>query len=918
MKDKTSRKLLDLSSSLFSDADRQRHYLQLILAAIPVGVVVVDELLTIQAFNPAAERITGVSAQEALGQPYSQVLQTHKRDIADPLEEALETGQSFVNQRFYLRSDVPDVDVLPIRHSASVLTDEEGRVIGGVTIFADISRQVALEQQIRRQRRYLRDVLRSVPDGVVTTNHELVIKSWNEAAAEMTGRPSPEVVGQPCAEVLGAKVAAALQERLEACQDETLDMDDEIIIRDQRDTLMTKDGQSIPISFNVAGIEDSRNEHVRGGIIAFRDVSEVVTRQRKLNQQRRYLQEVLETAPYGIFTVDREGVVRTFNQAAEALTGFARSFVVGKPYQETIKLKPLSDPDPLPALLAQGGEPASARLKLTDAGGKTCPVRYTAAPLTDVDEQLTGGIVVFQDIGDIVAAERTQKEFISMVSHELRTPLTSVKGFVTAVLDGRAGEINDKQRHYLSVSREQSDLLLDLINDLLDLSRLDTGEMDLDRNHVSVPDLVERATEAITPQARRKELTITTEVAPDLPRLWADENKLLRVLQNLLSNAVKFTPLGGEIRLCADRQGESIELSVTDTGIGIALEDQEQIFERFYQVENVQTRQVGGTGLGLPIVKGIVEAHGGRVEVQSEVGAGSTFRVSLPLSPTASPVIRKRPRPVAETKRQEKTQPVVSAKTASSKPQRLNPLVMTVDDNPAITELIQLALEEEGYDVVTVSNGPEALQVAAEKQPDLITLDILMPEMDGFQVLDLLKQDPTTADIPVCIVSIVEDKVKGYRMGAIDYVSKPFESEQLLGAVSTALAPGTKHDEAQILLVEDDPHAVELVELALSDQPYELFVAGDGVVGLEMLHRLVPDLVVLDIMIPKIDGYAFIRQAKAKRRTSNIPIIVLSVRTLEEDISRALRLGAEQYLTKTPGVEQDLSQVIQEVLDNDD
>lgn len=874
-------------------------YWQLVLSAIPVGVMVVDQSLIIQAINPAAEQITGIGADEAIGQPYDEVMQTYEREIADPLKEALETGQTFVNQRFYLRLNEQPDKVMPIRHSATVLTDEAGEVIGGVTIFADISRQVTLERQLEDHRRYLRNVLRSMPDGVAIADESLKVRTWNEAATKITGRPAAKAIGEDSAGVLGPSVASILSGILEA--------DADILNREAR--IPTIDGELVPINFSASRVSTGRDGEINK-VVVFRDISERLEQEAELRKQRHYLSQIFEVAPEGIFTVDAELRIQTFNQAAEALTGYAASFAIDQPYQNIVKIDPESGTDPLPLLVAAGGPNTNTRLQLVDANGKKTPIRYSAAALGEPGQPSLGGIVVFQDVSDIVAAERTKNEFISMVSHELRTPLTSIKGFITALLDGRAGEITEQQKRFLSICREQSNLLLSLINDLLDLSRMESGKLELSKSRFSVASLAERVLKSFVPIAQRKQITIEQHIMSDLPLLWADEDKIFQVLQNLLSNAVKFTPPNKTVSLNVEMADQNtMALSVTDEGIGIAPEDQEQIFDPFYQVENIQTRQVGGTGLGLPIVRRIIEMHDGYIELESEEGAGSTFRVFLPLASTTA-----RTQIYPRTKKQEEAATASKAKQPDGGTQRLNPLVLVVDDDVSINTLVQFTLESEGYDVISATGGREALQLAAEEQPDLITLDLLMPEIDGYRVLDLLKQNPETADIPVCIVSIVEDKVKGYKLGAIDYITKPFEREQLLGAIGGVLSPRSSGDEVQVLVVEDDLAVMELVEVALADTDYEILMAHDGIAALEQMRRHLPDLILLDIMIPKIDGYQVIRQAKSDPRTAHIPIIVLSVRALEEDISRALRLGAEKYLTKISSTENQLSEVIQNVV----
>jgi PAS domain S-box-containing protein len=885
-------------------------YLQWILENIPVGIVVVDPDLNIQAFNPQAEKITGCSADEAIGQSYTTVMRTQEQDIADPLEEAIETGKRFVNQRFYLSQTADKESPAPIRHSASILTDDAGQVLGGLTVFADISRQVALEREIKTQRRYLRDVLRSIPDGVATVDADLHIESWNEAAERITGWGLEQVGGQHCREVFGGTMTGALESLL---RDES-----NVLKVEQRTQLTLSDGNVIPIGFTVSRLRSSDHE-LAGGVIVFRDIRKLLKRRRQLIQQRRYLSQVLELAPYGIFTVDKDLRIRTFNQAAERLTGFAASYTIGRVYSEIIKVDEKHDGDPLPDLLATGEQAVGVRLLLVDAAGRRFPVRYSAAPLLDADEELTGAIVIFQDVSDIVAAERTKNEFISMVSHELRTPLTSIKGFVTALLDGRAGELNERQRHFLTISQEQSGLLLSLINDLLDLTRLESGKMEISSNRISISELVAHTVEVMQPMAKDKELILTYDVPEDLPWLWADEKRVRQILQNLLSNAIKFTPQDGEVHVLAQRTDEEISLSVEDTGVGIAPEEQERIFDAFYQVENIQTRHVGGTGLGLAIVNRIVEAHGGRLEVESQPGKGSTFTVHLPIARTQTAELREeqpraesRPsRPSVSTPRPEPDQMPVGADVERVTTSRDNPLILVVDDDRATAAFIRFILEEEGYDVMIAINGTEALEHAAAQHPDVILLDLLMPEVDGFHVLDALKSDSETADIPVCIVSIIEERAKGYRLGAIDYITKPFESEELIAAAERILQPRPDGETTQILVVEDDLTIIELIEVALDAEQFEILTATDGVTALETLRKEHPDLVLLDIMIPKLNGYDFIRQAKADERTSDIPILVLSVRSLEEDINYALRLGAEKYLVKAPGeATQDLSELL--------
>jgi CheY-like chemotaxis protein len=372
-------------------------------------------------------------------------------------------------------------------------------------------------------------------------------------------------------------------------------------------------------------------------------------------------------------------------------------------------------------------------------------------------------------------------EFISIVSHELRTPMNSIKGYVDLILDGDTGEINHLQREFLQTVQRNTRRLVSMINDMLDIERIESGGIEFDLRPLVLSDVVEQALSLVKPQADEKKISIEV-IEPELVgRVLADFDRTLQVLTNLLSNAIKYTPSPpaspGKVSVEVQFQEAHARLAVRDTGIGIAPEDQAQLFQKFFRADNSVTREVGGTGLGLSITRALVQKMGGELSVSSEVGQGSEFAFTLPLS--SQP---KRARPAL----------TISIQNA----QRILPRVLVVDDDPDIVDLISLYLQRNGYDTTAAYSGPEALRLLKEEPFDAMTLDVLMPHMDGFDVLARIKETAEITNLPVVIVSVTnapptngEDVAQPLHLGNYGFITKPFDEEMLRNTIARALQP---------------------------------------------------------------------------------------------------------------------------------
>lgn len=497
--------------------------------------------------------------------------------------------------------------------------------------------------------------------------------------------------------------------------------------------------------------------------------------------------------------------------------------------------------------------------------------------------------------------DKLKSEFLNTVSHELRTPLTSIKAF-SEILTDNQGEDRQVQHEFLSIINQEADRLTRLINNLLDLSRIEANQMTWERGPVPIDTVVSAAVNATRALVDKKGLKLEQDVSAGLV-VMGDQDKLIQVVTNLLSNAIKFTPQGGNIWVSAYSGSGEMALDVKDSGRGIAPEFHEKIFEKFQQVDTASSREAKGSGLGLPIVRSIVDAHGGRVWVESALGKGSTFKVRLPLHSPASSL---------------KTDgvPVASARAEAAPVRResrpAEQTVLVVDDEDNIRRPLRHILERDGYRVVEARTGEEGLAKAAAEHPDVILLDVRLPDIDGFQVLTRLRADAGLAPIPVILVSIMEARERGFQLGAQDYFPKPIDQGRLMEAVGR-LVQKTSRQDVKILVVDDEPHIVQAVTNLLEARGYETVTAQDGLESVVRARDTHPDLIILDIYMPDMDGFEVIKQLRNRDDTCQIPIIILTASDLPVDELRAQSLGVAEYMNK-PFSEKELARAVRDAL----
>jgi signal transduction histidine kinase/CheY-like chemotaxis protein len=455
-----------------------------------------------------------------------------------------------------------------------------------------------------------------------------------------------------------------------------------------------------------------------------------------------------------------------------------------------------------------------------------------------------------------------KSEFLANMSHELRTPLNAVIGFSDVLLERMFGELNARQEEYVRDIRNSGRHLLELINDILDLSKVEAGRMELERGPVSLPDLLAEGVAMVRDRADHHLISLALDVAAGVGTVLADELRLKQVILNLLTNAVKFTLDHGSVVVTARLVADEAHVSVRDTGIGIADAEQERIFEAF-QVGGRATRtSTEGTGLGLTLSRRIIDLHGGRLWIESTLGVGSTFSFAIPLS--LSPETRVDESPEG-----------MSAVTGAL--QRAG-TVLVVEDDRRSADLVRVYLEGAGYAVSVARDGVEGLELARQLNPSAVILDILLPRLSGWELLARLKGDPATAAIPVVIASMLDERGAGFALGAAGYLVKPVGRDELLDALGRCVAPPPGR--RTVVVIDDDPLDLDLVEAVLAPEGWSVVRATGGEEGVRLVRRERPAVVLLDLLMPEVDGFEVVERLRADPLVADVPILVLTAKEM--------------------------------------
>ena len=585
---------------------------------------------------------------------------------------------------------------------------------------------------------------------------------------------------------------------------------------------------------------------------------------------------ILGAAGEGIIGIDARGAVTFVNPAVTQMTGYAADELIGRTLHDALHhSKPDGTPYPIEECPIHASQLDGTLLQCDRdvywrKDGTRFVVEYTGTPIVE-GGRMRGAVVVLRDISERREIERVKDEFTSVVSHELRTPLTSIRGSLGLLESGVVGPLSDRAQRMVQIAVQNTDRLVRLINDILDLERLDSEALHLRESQCDAAQLIARATDAVLPAAVAADVTLAVDAAPGT--LAADEDRLIQTLTNLISNAVKFSPVGGTVLISSERRSDDVLFSVRDEGPGIPADKLESIFGRFQQIDSSDSRQTGGTGLGLAISRSIVEHHLGRIWAFSGPDGGSTFSFVIPAAPDTAATYT----------------PRAGGERGS---------VLMCDDNDEFLEVTGTMLEEHGFGVTLARSGEEAVQRALDERPDVLLLDQQLPGMSGMETVAALREHADTADIPVIVLSVLPGcDAETTHIAVDDWIQKPATPARLLVALDQAIRP--RDDTFRVLFVERDRAVAKILSGLFGRCGVASFGATSGREAVALCERIRPDLIVLDDDLPDAEGAGIQNWLGRHGRTSALSVVGYEAAAVQDAERERRCVGAvTQILSK--------------------
>jgi PAS domain S-box-containing protein len=881
----------------------------------------------IQIFNVGAERMLGYSAAEVLDtvtpadisdpQELIRRAETLSVELDTPITPGFEAlvfkasrGIEDIYELTYIRKDGSR---FPAVVSVTALRDAEDAIIGYLLIGTDNTARKRAEEALVEAGALQSAIFNSANFSSIATDAEGVIQIFNVGAERM--------LGYSAAEVLNTVTPADISDPDEVVARATslsLEFDmpiapgfEALVFKASRGiediyelTYIRKDGSRLPAVMSVTALRDACDTIIGYLLIGTDNTArqrieeERMKLDQRLRDQHFYTRSLIESNIDALMTTDPRGIITDVNKQTEALTGRTRDELIGAPFRDCF-----TDPRRAEAGINRvllEGKVTNYELTAQAHDGTLTVVSYNASTFHDRDRKLQGVFVSARDMTELKRYEKTlqqtnveleqasrmKSEFLANMSHELRTPLNAIIGFSELLKDGLVGELAPRQRGFIGDIFNSGNHLLSLINDILDLSKVEAGKMELDLEPVPLADLFANSLSIIREKAAQRHVRLELDAGSLMGSIRVDARKVKQILYNLLSNAVKFSGDGGHVILRATRvpgdqvgqpvgswpsrgftapagdHAEYLRICVSDDGIGIAEDGLDQLFQPFTQIDSGLDRKFEGTGLGLAMVKLLAELHGGAVSMESAGGEGSVFTVWLPLREgtdgTAAPP---GPTEVAPT-----DEPA-SGRTA-----------LIVEDDLKSAQLIRVQLEAEGFTVIHASTAEEALVLAMQQPLALITLDIMLPDMDGWELLARLKRKPALRRIPVVIISIVADPNKGFSLGAAAVMQKPLSRQELFESLAD-LGMMPPHGEAlRVLVVDDEPAAVEVMAERVVEMTGAVLRAHGGAEAIETARRELPDVILLDLLMPDVSGFDVVAALQERPETARIPILIITSR----------------------------------------
>jgi len=877
-----------------------------ILDSAKLSIISTDANGIIQTFNAAAQQMLGYSERELIGRATPEIF--HDRDeitqraikLSEELGTHIRSGfEVFVAKA---RSGIADEQQwtyiskngkrFPVLLTMTALHDQHDEIIGFVAIARDISRQQEAEEEISR----FKTTLDMTLDCVFMFSPESLRYFYvNQGAMEQVGYTYNELLRMTPVDILTQYDETSFRNVLAS------------MIDGQRNAItfesyhQHRNGGQIPVEVFLQYIYPIDQEPRFVAIV--RDITERRRTAENLAHAEERARMLLESAGEGIYGLDLDGRTTFVNPAAARMLDYDAIDLIGKQMHEIVQHSYIDKSNypyefsPTYAAISEGDIQRVSNEVMWRKEGAPFPVEYTVTPIRKNDV-ISGAVVIFNDITARKKVEQIKNEFISTVSHELRTPLTSVRGSLGLLVGGAVGQLPEQASTLLSIANKNTERLLLLINDILDIEKIESGKMVYHYKLLNLHEFLETSLQANYAYGEQFDIKYSITQCPDV-QIYADGDRLMQVMNNLLSNAAKFSTQGSHVEISAVRRSHKIRISITDNGKGIPQNFQKHIFEKFAQADASDTRALSGTGLGLSISKAIVEQHGGRIDFISRVNIGTTFFFDLPVW----------------TQNQEAETPTLPA------PAKYR--ILICEDDPDIAFMLRMILAQAGFDADTARTVEQAKKAIKEQHYLAVTLDLALPDDQGRQydpegiklVKELRRQD-RTRELPVIVVSAIADQHKrrlnGSAFGIIDWLEKPLDEDRLLSAVK--LIASHKQGLPRILHVEDDPIIFEMVRVLLRGE-VDLVLAPTLSEAHQKLRQDVYDLILLDVELTDGSGIDLINDLDEVEYMPQV--VIFSSNEVGPDVARKVKAA----LVKSKDSRKELINVIMSVIrerDTDD